>query len=109
MAKHCRTLFPIMSKKLVTLNSLADAKKITEVLRQNPGDDVLRAKVVNSTTASSWPFLVGAKYPEWIVEKADTWKENEILAVRRYFALSNIYLTAHVPSEWSSRMVPNCK
>ena len=91
------------------MNSLADANKMVAILRRNSDDDLLRAKFVNSTTATTWPFLVGAKYPEWIVEKADTWKENEILAVRPYFVLRNTWLTSHAPLEWSSRMVPNCK
>jgi hypothetical protein len=98
-----------MSKELGPMHSLADAKKMVAVLRHNPDDDILREKFVNSTTSSSWPFLVGAKYPEWIVEKADTWKENEILAVCLHFALNNTCLTSHVLSEWSSRMVPNSK
>jgi len=67
------------------MHSLADAKKMVGILRNHPDDDFLRATFVNSTTTSSWPFLVGAKYPEWILEKAETWKENEILAVCRHF------------------------
>jgi hypothetical protein len=98
-----------MSNELVTMHSLADAKEMVAILRNHPDDDFLRATFVNSTTTTAWPFLVAAKYPEWIVEKAETWKENELLAVRLYFTFSNTPLIFPAPLEWSSRMVPNSK